>query len=145
MRTKFEISAKVSRSINFNKIKICWIYCLVTPGFVRSQGVRSEPVTIRYHLTPTSNDFVQLQHLVPIHQFGMLLRHYILADLAFIPLTEPYLQEYVKDFYNTSPRRLSKRLPSDFPTKTSQQFFIFAQMEIEGWHGEFLGQKLICE
>ncbi|XP_073392673.1 protease Do-like 10, mitochondrial isoform X1 [Physcomitrium patens] len=114
-------------------------------GFVRSQGVRSEPVTIRYHLTPTSNDFVQLQHLVPIHQFGMLLRHYILADLAFIPLTEPYLQEYVKDFYNTSPRRLSKRLPSDFPTKTSQQFFIFAQMEIEGWHGEFLGQKLICE
>nr|PNR46974.1 hypothetical protein PHYPA_014094 [Physcomitrium patens] len=128
-------------------------------GFVRSQGVRSEPVTIRYHLTPTSNDFVQLQHLVPIHQFGMLLRHYILADLAFIPLTEPYLQEYVKDFYNTSPRRLTQMskpvafLTCAFIATTTGQFYIACRRSLHEMvplyvfllsmcvHGNCSGQK----
>lgn len=69
-----------------------------------------------------------LRPLVPIHQFDTLPSYYIFAGLVFTPLSQPYLQEYGEDWYNTSPRRLCERALSAYPTKPGQQLVILSQV-----------------
>ncbi|KAG0591583.1 hypothetical protein KC19_1G185700 [Ceratodon purpureus] len=69
-----------------------------------------------------------LRPLVPIHQFDTLPSYYIFAGLVFTPLSQPYLQEYGEDWYNTSPRRLCERALSAYPTKPGQQLVILSQI-----------------
>lgn len=83
--------------------------------------------------------FVQLRPLVPIHQFDVLPSYYIFAGLVFTPLTQPYLQEYGEDWYNTSPRRLCERALSAYPTEPGQQLVILSQVKLKGCYQGFLG------
>ena len=71
---------------------------------------------------------LQLQPLVPVHQFDKLPSYYIFAGLVFIPLTQPYLHEYGEDWYNTSPRRLCERALRELPKKPGEQFVILSQV-----------------
>lgn len=87
--------------------------------------------------------FLQLRPLVPIHQFDILPSYYIFAGLVFTPLSQPYLQEYGEDWYNTSPRRLCERALSAYPTKPGQQLVILSQVKIGHLDHGFLGQVLI--
>lgn len=71
---------------------------------------------------------LQLQPLVPVHQFDKLPSYFILAGLVFIPLTQPYLHEYGEDWYNTSPRRLCERALRELPKKAGEQLVILSQV-----------------
>lgn len=71
---------------------------------------------------------MQLQPLVPVHQFDQLPSYYIFAGFVFVPLTQPYLHEYGEDWYNTSPRRLCERALKDLPKKAGQQLVIVSQV-----------------
>lgn len=71
---------------------------------------------------------LQLQSLVPVHQFDKLPSYYIFAGLVFIPLIQPYLHEYGEDWYNTSPRRLCERALREFPKKPGEQLVILSQV-----------------
>lgn len=71
---------------------------------------------------------MQLQPLVPVHQFDQLPSYYIFAGFVFVPLTQPYLHEYGDDWYNTSPRRLCERALKDLPKKAGQQLVIVSQV-----------------
>lgn len=71
---------------------------------------------------------LQLQPLVPVHQFDKLPSYYIFAGLVFIPLTQPYLHEYGEDWYNTSPRRLCERALRELPKKAGEQLVILSQV-----------------
>jgi hypothetical protein len=71
---------------------------------------------------------MQLQPLVPVHQFDELPSYYIFAGFVFIPLTQPYLHEFGEDWYNTSPRRLCERSLRELPKKASQQLVILSQV-----------------
>jgi hypothetical protein len=70
---------------------------------------------------------LQLQPLVPVHQFDKLPSYYIFAGLVFVPLTQPYLHEYGEEWYNTSPRRLCERALKELPKKADQQLIILSQ------------------
>lgn len=71
---------------------------------------------------------LQLQPLVPVHQFDKLPSYYIFAGLVFVPLTQPYLHEYGEDWYNTSPRRLCERALKELPKKSGEQLVILSQV-----------------
>lgn len=71
---------------------------------------------------------LQLQPLVPVHQFDKLPSYFIFAGLVFIPLTQPYLHEYGEDWYNTSPRRLCERALRELPKKAGEQLVILSQV-----------------
>ena len=71
---------------------------------------------------------LQLQPLVPVHQFDKLPSYFIFAGLVFVPLTQPYLHEYGEDWYNTSPRRLCERALRELPTRPGQQLVILSQV-----------------
>lgn len=72
--------------------------------------------------------FLQLQPLVPVHQFDKLPSYYIFAGLVFVPLTQPYLHEYGEDWYNSSPRRLCERALRELPKKAGEQLVILSQV-----------------
>lgn len=72
---------------------------------------------------------MQLQPLVPVHQFDKLPSYFIFAGLVFVPLTQPYLHEYGEDWYNTSPRRLCERALRELPQKDGQQLVILSQVQ----------------
>lgn len=71
---------------------------------------------------------LQLQPLVPVHQFDTLPSYYIFAGLVFVPLTQPYLHEYGEDWYNTSPRRLCERALRELPKRAGEQLVILSQV-----------------
>ncbi|KAL6958120.1 Protease Do-like 10, mitochondrial [Sarracenia purpurea var. burkii] len=71
---------------------------------------------------------VQLQPLVPVHQFDKLPSYFIFAGLVFIPLTQPYLHEYGEDWYNTSNRRLCELALRELPRKAGEQLVILSQV-----------------
>lgn len=71
---------------------------------------------------------MQLQPLVPVHQFDKLPSYFIFAGLVFIPLTQPFLHEYGEEWYNTSPRRLCERALRELPKKPGEQFIILSQV-----------------
>lgn len=71
---------------------------------------------------------MQLQPLVPVHQFDKLPSYYIFAGLVFVPLTQPYLHEYGEDWYNTSPRRLCEVALRKPPNRAGEQFVILSQV-----------------
>lgn len=71
---------------------------------------------------------LQLQQLVPVHQFDKLPSYFIFAGLVFVPLTQPYLHEYGEDWYNTSPRRLCERALRELPKKAGEQLVILSQV-----------------
>lgn len=71
---------------------------------------------------------LQLQPLVPVHQFDTLPSYFIFAGLVFIPLTQPYLHEYGEDWYNTSPRRLCERALRELPKRAGEQLVILSQV-----------------
>ena len=71
---------------------------------------------------------MQLDPLVPVHQFDKLPSYYIFAGLVFIPLTQPYLHEYGEDWYNTCPRRLCERALRELPKKAGEQLVILSQV-----------------
>ena len=71
---------------------------------------------------------MQLQPLVPVHQFDKLPSYYIFAGLVFVPLTQPYLHEYGEDWYNTSPRRLCERALRELPKKAGEQLVVLSQV-----------------
>lgn len=71
---------------------------------------------------------LQLQPLVPVHQFDKLPSYFIFAGLVFVPLTQPYLHEYGEDWYNTCPRRLCERALRELPTKPGEQIVIISQV-----------------
>ncbi|MBA0688568.1 hypothetical protein Goari_006344 [Gossypium aridum] len=71
---------------------------------------------------------LQLQPLVPVHQFDKLPSYYIFAGLVFVPLTQPYLHEYGEDWYNTSPRRLCERALRELPKRAGEQLVILSQV-----------------
>jgi hypothetical protein len=71
---------------------------------------------------------VQLQPLVPVHQFDKLPSYYIFAGFVFIPLTQPYLHEFGEDWYNNSPRRLCERALRELPKKAAEQLVILSQV-----------------
>lgn len=73
---------------------------------------------------------MQLQPLVPVHQFDKLPSYYIFAGLVFVPLTQPYLHEYGEDWYNTSPRRLCESAMREPPKRPGQQLVILSQVLI---------------
>ena len=51
--------------------------------------------------------------LVPVHQYDGLPSYYVYAGLVFSPLTQPHLQEFGDDWFNTAPRRLVDRALND--------------------------------
>ncbi|KAL5580069.1 hypothetical protein UlMin_012511 [Ulmus minor] len=69
-----------------------------------------------------------LQPLVPIHQFDKLPSYYIFGGLVFVPLSQPYLQEFGDDWYNTCPRRLTERALRKLPKKAGEQYVILSQV-----------------
>lgn len=71
---------------------------------------------------------LQLQQLVPVHQFDKLPSYFIFAGLVFVPLTQPYLHEYGEDWYNNSPRRLCERALRELPKKAGEQLVILSQV-----------------
>lgn len=71
---------------------------------------------------------LQLEPLVPVHQFDKLPSYFIFAGLVFVPLTQPYLHEYGEDWYNASPRRLCDRALRELPQKAGQQLVILSQV-----------------
>lgn len=71
---------------------------------------------------------LQLQQLVPVHQFDKLPSYFIFAGLVFVPLTQPYLHEYGEDWYNSSPRRLCERALRELPRKAGEQLVILSQV-----------------
>lgn len=71
---------------------------------------------------------MQLQPLVPVHQFDKLPSYYIFAGLVFVPLTQPYLHEYGEDWYNTSPRRLCESALREPPKRAGEQLVILSQV-----------------
>lgn len=71
---------------------------------------------------------LQLEPLVPVHQFDKLPSYYIFAGLVLIPLTQPYLHEYGEDWYNTSPRRLCEHALRELPKKAGEQLVILSQV-----------------
>ena len=71
---------------------------------------------------------MQLQPLVPVHQFDKLPSYFIFAGLLFVPLTQPYLHEYGEDWYNTSPRRLCERALRELPRKAGEELVILSQV-----------------
>ena len=71
---------------------------------------------------------MQLDQLVPVHQFDKLPSYYIFAGLVFIPLTQPYLHEYGEDWYNASPRHLCERALRELPKKAGEQLVILSQV-----------------
>lgn len=71
---------------------------------------------------------MQLQPLVPVHQFDKLPSYYIFAGLVFVPLTQPYLHEYGEDWYNTSPRQLCERALRELPKKAGEQLVVLSQV-----------------
>lgn len=73
---------------------------------------------------------IQLQPLVPVHQFDKLPSYFIFAGLVFVPLTQPYLHEYGEDWYNTSPRRLCEKALREVPKKAGEQLVILSQVHI---------------
>lgn len=76
---------------------------------------------------------MQLQPLVPVHQFDKLPSYYIFAGLVFIPLTQPYLHEFGEDWYNASPRRLCERALRELPKKAGEQLVILSQVLLHGF------------
>jgi hypothetical protein len=71
---------------------------------------------------------MQLQPLVPVHQFDKLPSYYIFAGFVFIPFTQPYLHEFGEDWYNASPRRLCERALRELPKKAGEQLVILSQV-----------------
>jgi len=71
---------------------------------------------------------MQLQPLVPVHQFDKLPSYYIFAGFVFIPLTQPYLHEFGEDWYNASPRRLCEWALRELPKKAGEQLVILSQV-----------------
>lgn len=71
---------------------------------------------------------MQLQPLVPVHQFDKLPSYYIFAGFVFIPLTQPYLHEFGEDWYNASPRRLCERALRELPKKAGEQLVVLSQV-----------------
>lgn len=71
---------------------------------------------------------MQLQPLVPVHQFDKVPSYYIFAGLVFVPLTQPYLHEYGEDWYNTSPRKLCEIALRESPKRAGEQFVILSQV-----------------
>ncbi|KAM7469177.1 hypothetical protein LguiA_007360 [Lonicera macranthoides] len=51
----------------------------------------------------------------------------LFAGLVFVPLTRPYLCEYGKDWYNTSPHELCEQAFRDLPRKADEQLVILSQ------------------
>lgn len=72
--------------------------------------------------------FLQLQPLVPVHQFDKLPSYYIFAGFIFVPLTQPYLHEYGEDWYNASPRKLCEKALRELPNKAGEQLVILSQV-----------------
>lgn len=85
---------------------------------------------------------MQLQPLVPVHQFDKLPSYYIFAGLLFIPLSQPYLHEYGEEWYNASPRRLCERALREQPKKAGEQLVIIAQVFYYHRHFPFVNIKL---
>ena len=71
---------------------------------------------------------LQLQPLVPGHQYDKLPSYFIFAGLVFVTLSEPYLREYGKDWYNTSPRRLCEQALRKLPRKAGEQLVVLSQV-----------------
>ncbi|KAI6698383.1 hypothetical protein NL676_018502 [Syzygium grande] len=70
-----------------------------------------------------------LQHLVPVHQFDKLPSYYIFAGLIFIPLTQPFLDEYGENrYYYTRLRRLHERALRELPRNAGEQIVILSQV-----------------
>lgn len=86
----------------------------------------SYKVTIYKYINLTL--ILQLEPLVPVHQFDKIPSYYIFAGLVFVPLTQPYLHEYGEDWYNTSPRRLCRRAMEDWPKKAGEELVILSQV-----------------
>ncbi|XP_010027524.2 protease Do-like 10, mitochondrial isoform X1 [Eucalyptus grandis] len=68
-----------------------------------------------------------LQPLVPVHQFDKHPSYYIFAGLIFIPLTQPYLDEYA-DRYSMWPRRLCERALEELPRNAGQEIVIISKV-----------------
>ena len=66
--------------------------------------------------------------LVPVHQYDRLPSYYVYAGLVFSPLTQPHLQEFGDDWFNTAPRRLVDRALNDHPTSPGQEVVILSQV-----------------
>ncbi|KAF6137499.1 hypothetical protein GIB67_031778 [Kingdonia uniflora] len=79
-------------------------------------------------LTPEVNFTLEIEPLVPVHQFDKLPSYFIFAGLVFVPLSQPYLHEYGEDWYNTSPRRLCERALREMPNKPGEQLVILSQV-----------------
>ncbi|KAL3654007.1 Protease Do-like 10, mitochondrial [Castilleja foliolosa] len=62
-----------------------------------------------------------LKPLVPVHQFDKLPSYYIFAGLVFLPLTQPYLDDYGEDW-------LCERARKELPQKPGQQLIILSQV-----------------
>ena len=71
---------------------------------------------------------LQLQPLVPVHQYDKLPSYFIFAGLVFVPLSEPYLHEYGVDWYNNSPRQLCELALRKLPRKAGEQLVILSQV-----------------
>ena len=71
---------------------------------------------------------LQLQPLVPGHQYDKLPSYFIFAGLVFVPLSQPYLHEYGEDWYNTSPRRLCEQALRKLPRKAGEQLVVLSQV-----------------
>ncbi|XP_071708149.1 protease Do-like 10, mitochondrial [Rutidosis leptorrhynchoides] len=69
-----------------------------------------------------------LKPLVPIHQFDKAPSYFVFAGLVFIPLSQPYLHEYVEEGNHTSRWRLCERALRELPQKPGQELVILSQV-----------------
>ncbi|KAI4304173.1 hypothetical protein MLD38_039723 [Melastoma candidum] len=88
---------------------------------VLRDGVEHEFSVVIRPLTP----------LVPVHQFDKLPSYYIFAGLVFVPLTQPYLQEYRDDWNHTSRRRLCELALRELPKFSDEQLIILSQILLD--------------
>ena len=65
--------------------------------------------------------------LVPVHQYDMAPTYYIFAGLVFVPLSQPYLQEWGDDWYNSCPRKLCDRAMHGDKHHRDQQAVVLSQ------------------
>jgi len=69
-----------------------------------------------------------LDHLVSVFEYDRLPSYFVFAGVVCVPLTQPFLHEFGKDWYNTAPRDLVQLAVQGSPQFPGQEIVLLAQI-----------------
>jgi len=69
-----------------------------------------------------------MQALVPMIQFDQTPSYFVVAGLCFTPLTQSYLYEYGRKWYNSAPRPLVELSENGIPHEANEEVVVLSQV-----------------